>query len=236
MNTPWSTLPICHGPAITPQRSITVRQPVGRGVLGHQQLGRELRRAVERARALEREVLGDAGADAPGTGCSASSSKRVSASRKRSALERGDRIDAAGREEDHLRAVAARELEAVVGADQVGCDDVVRRAVDAGHAPTARPSTRRSRRPGRAPRRSSGARARRRGRTRRPPARRRGRLSSEPRRLRLSSATSSQSGWRSASPTQRFAPTKPAPPVMRTRFTGSRIGAEAAGRSRWAQA
>ena len=27
VNTPWSTLPICQGPAITPQRSITAGTP-----------------------------------------------------------------------------------------------------------------------------------------------------------------------------------------------------------------
>ena len=49
-----------------------------------------------------------------------------------------------------------------------------------------------------------------------PAASSRGRLSSEPRRWRLSSAISSQSGWRSASAVATLAPTKPAPPVIRT--------------------
>ncbi len=112
VKTPWSTLPICHGPAITPQRSIVARRLEGVGVLGEQQLGGELRRAVEGARAGEREVLGDPVLAAPASGCSASSSKRVSASRRRSSARR-DGIDAAGREEDNCapsRRASSRQL------------------------------------------------------------------------------------------------------------------------------
>src|SRR4051812_34808139 len=50
-----------------------------------------------------------------------------------------------------------------------------------------------------------------------PAPRRRGRLSSLPRRLRLSKATTSAPGLRSASAIAMFAPTKPAPPVTRMR-------------------
>ena len=53
MNTPWSTLPICHGPAITPQRSTDRAQPeVPRGTPSIRQLRRQLGRAVEGPRAV----------------------------------------------------------------------------------------------------------------------------------------------------------------------------------------
>ena len=62
---------------------------------------------------------------APANGCDASSTKRVSLLAQVELELRRDGIDAAGREEDHLRAVAAGELEAVVRAEQVRLHDEV---------------------------------------------------------------------------------------------------------------
>ena len=130
--------------------------------------------------------------------------------------QRRDRVDAARREEDELRAVAPRQLEAVVGADEVRSARRSRGRRRARPAPRARPSTRRSRRT--APTASEvgelphvavdelDA---------RPPAAA-ARFSSEPRRRRLSRATSSQSGCRSARRIPTLAPTNPAPPVTST--------------------
>ena len=58
MKTPWSTLPICHGPAITPQRSITAGTPWLAGT----PRSAARRRAWSRRRACarrQRELLGD---------------------------------------------------------------------------------------------------------------------------------------------------------------------------------
>ncbi len=70
--------------------------------------------------------------EAPGNGCSVPSSNRVSVSPSTSDSRGGDRIDAARREEDDVRAAAPGELEAVVGADQVRTDQIVRAAVVSG--------------------------------------------------------------------------------------------------------
>ena len=91
------------------------------GVLANEQLGREFRRSVERPRALERERLAD-----PGRGrARRRAARRACEARlvlaQREPLLRRDRVHAAGREEDHLRAVAARQLEAVVRADRFVC-------------------------------------------------------------------------------------------------------------------
>jgi hypothetical protein len=109
-------LPICHGPA----------------VLLDQQLGRELGGAVEGPVALHRKALGDA--------TLADARKRLRrgdleaplARLERDSLQRLDRVDAAGGEEQQERAPAARRLQAVIGALQVGGDQVARVAVETG--------------------------------------------------------------------------------------------------------
>ena len=109
VKTPWSTLPICHGPAITPQRLTTVRTPNVSAYSADEQLGRELRRAVERARALEREVLADAGGrHARQRLLGGELEARVCLLDADATRSARDGVDAARREEDHLRAVAAR--------------------------------------------------------------------------------------------------------------------------------
>ena len=180
VKTPWSTLPICQGPAITPQRSTTARRPNALAYSVIKQLGGELRRAVQRARPVEREglrdpVLGDARDRL--LRCELEACRAPLC--RRAALSGRDRIDAARREEDDLGAVASGQLEAVVRAEQVRADDVLRRAVDAGERGWLGGALDDARRPARAPvgRR---ARERRRGRTRhRPP---------QPRQVQLRSA------------------------------------------------
>jgi hypothetical protein len=49
------------------------------------------------------------------------------------ALLRGDRIDAARREEGHLRAMSRSEVEAVVGAHEVGLHHELTGALEPGH-------------------------------------------------------------------------------------------------------
>ncbi len=173
--------PSATGPAITPQRSITVAQPeVGR-VLGDQQLGGELGRPVERPRARRAE---SARRSRPPRRPRAAARRRArSGSRprsRRSAESARYGIDAAGREEDELGPVAARELEAVVGADEVGLERI---GGIAGHPDQRRGLGRAlDQRVDRLERRAARrGRARRRARTRTPAASSRGRLSSEPR-------------------------------------------------------
>ena len=178
-------------------------------------LGSQFRRAVERARALERESLGDAARG--GARATSWSSVELEAGRSRRAERRSEsrRVDAARREEDKLRALPAAELEARVRADEVRpyhavepaavgpCHDRRLRGAfddrvdwsDGAQVVATRtsPCTKLT-----------------------PPRRSRGRLSSEPRRWRLSNAVTSQPSWRAASPVARFAPIKPAPPVTST--------------------
>ena len=102
------------------------------GVLGEQQLGGELRGAVERARSRQREVLGD-----PVLGrarhrlLGLEREARLLLAQREPQLRR-DGIDAAGGEEDDVGAVAARELEAVVRADEVRLHDEVGARAHAG--------------------------------------------------------------------------------------------------------
>src|SRR5436305_2691403 len=102
-------------------------------VLLDQQLGRELGRAVERPRALEREFLGDA--------LRAHSADRLLGSELEAGLGLlqvqlhlgANRVDAAGREEDHEGAVPSGQRQAVVSAGEVGLDEVAGIAVDPAH-------------------------------------------------------------------------------------------------------
>jgi hypothetical protein len=94
-------------------------------VLRQQELGGELRRPVQRARPLEREVLGDTVLGGAGEGLLGLEREARVLLAQPQGRQRRDWIDAAGREEDHLRAVAAGELEAVVGPEQVRLHDVV---------------------------------------------------------------------------------------------------------------
>ena len=105
----------------------------GRPVLLDQELGGELRRPVERPRALQREVLGD-----PGRGDAAHGLPGGQLEAGRGLLETQvhlgrHRVDPAGREEDEEGGVAPRQLEAVVGAGEVRVDEVAGVAVDAAH-------------------------------------------------------------------------------------------------------
>ena len=174
--------------------------------------------ASSRRRASGRPSSGKSSAmpavETPGTVCSARARSESRSPRAR--RSRAPAPDRRGWSRGRRRcAVAPRQFEAVVGADQVRLDEVVRAAVEAGH----------DRRLGRALdervdladcEQIIQARARRRGAKRTPAPRRRGRFSSEPRRLRLSSTEISHSGWRVTRPMARLAPTKPAPPVIRT--------------------
>jgi hypothetical protein len=106
------------------------RYPMRLLVLGHEQLSRQLRGAVERASAGQREGLRDAG-------CRSARQRLLVAPRVAGVallpperLERRHGIDAAGGQEDHLRTAPRRQLEAVVGAHQVGVEDEARVASD----------------------------------------------------------------------------------------------------------
>ena len=79
VNTPWSTFPICQGPAITPQRSIDRCEAEDRPVLLDQELGGQLGRPVEGPRPGQGNSSAMPAADAPGRGWLATSSNRVSA-------------------------------------------------------------------------------------------------------------------------------------------------------------
>ena len=180
VNTPWSTLPICHGPG---DHAAAVHRPTGIVVLG-QQAARPP--ASSRRTACARPSSGKSSAipraEAPGSGWSSASSKRVSRSLEREG-GRGRPRDRRGwwRGRRPARRGGAAELEAVVGAEQVGVDDEVAAAVDARHhGRLGRALDERVERPGARPGRP--ARARRRARSRRRPSRRRSRLSSDPRR------------------------------------------------------
>ena len=86
-------------------------QAEGVGVLLDQQLGGELGRAVERARAGEREVLGDARRPGAGDGLLGGELEAGLGLLQLQLELRRDRVDAAGREEDDeglLRAAPAR--------------------------------------------------------------------------------------------------------------------------------
>jgi hypothetical protein len=108
-------------------------QPEGLGVLGDQELCRELRRAVQRAGAVEREALGDPVRGGPGHRLLGGQLEARLALRVGQAVQPGDRVDAARRQEDELGAVAGRLLQAVVGAHQVRVHDEAGGAVGAGH-------------------------------------------------------------------------------------------------------
>ena len=108
-------------------------QAEGGPVLLDQQLGGELGRAVERARALQRKVLGDARrGDARDVLFGCDLEPRLGLLQRQLDLRR-DRVDAAGREEEEEGAGAARLLEAVVSAGEVRVDEVGGVAVDAAH-------------------------------------------------------------------------------------------------------
>ena len=131
---------------------------------------------------VEREVLGDPGRRDAGDRLLGGDLEAGLRLLQRQLDLRRDRVDAAGREEDDEGAVAAGQLEAVVGAGEVGVDEVAGVAVDAAH----------HRGLGRAldqRRRARGSRGQvvglahvAAGRTRPRPPRSRGRFSSEPRR------------------------------------------------------
>ena len=99
-------------------------QPEGIGVLLDQVLGGELGGAVERAGAGHRERLGDA--CRPGAGDRLGLGElEAGLSLLESQLQlRGDRVDAAGGEEDEEGILGPGALEAVEGAEQVGLDRV----------------------------------------------------------------------------------------------------------------
>src|SRR3954470_5728164 len=93
-------------------------------VLLDQQLGRELGGAVERPRALEREVLGDALRTHPPHRLLAGDLEAGLGLLQVQLHLRRNRVDATGREEDHEGAVAPSQLQAVIGASEVGLDEV----------------------------------------------------------------------------------------------------------------
>jgi hypothetical protein len=95
------------------------------GVLANEQLGREFRRSVQRSRSLERERLADPRRRRAGYGLLVGQREPRRLLAQHELLLGRDRIDAAGGDEHHLGAVAARQLEAVVGADQVRLHDIV---------------------------------------------------------------------------------------------------------------
>jgi hypothetical protein len=107
------------------------REAERRRVLLDQMLGRELRRPVERARAVERERLGDTLRRQPGNRLMLGEPEARLRLLEARRAETGDGVDAARREEDELRVVLPAELEAREGAEQVRADEVVERAVDA---------------------------------------------------------------------------------------------------------
>ena len=155
--------------------------------------------------------------ETPGSGCSAAELEPRVGLLERQAAKARHRVDPARRQEHQLGAVAAGELETVVGAEQVRSHDVVGAAVEPGergwlgralHSASTDPALSRSSSTRTSP--CSNA---------TPASRSRGRFSSAPRRWRLSSAAMSQSGWRSASPIATLAPMNPAPPVTSTRIS-----------------
>ncbi len=151
-------------------------------VLLDQQLGGELGGAVEGAGAVEREVLGDARRRDPGDRLLGGDLEAGLAPPPALSSTCGrDRVDAAGREEDDEGAVAAGQLEAVVGAGQVGVDEVAGVAVDAAHHRGLGRALDQGRDP-RQPRQVGGLAHVAARRTRPRPPRSRGRFSSEPRR------------------------------------------------------
>ena len=85
MKTPWSTLPICHGPAITPQRSIVARTPK----LSAYSVSSSSAASFVAPYSVRAPSSGKSSAmpcaEAPATACSGSSAKRVSCSLSRSA-------------------------------------------------------------------------------------------------------------------------------------------------------
>ena len=191
------------------------------GVLGQQQLGGELRGAVERARAGRAGTPRRSRADAPGRLLGELEARLVLAQRER----------AAARAIGYTRLVErkitcapwrAGELEAVVGAEQVRVHDEVATAVEPGqHRRLGRALDERVELADvdagrRAARTSPWTNAT-------PASRSRGRLSSEPRRLSESSAVTCQSGWRRASAQATLAPTNPAPPVTVRRMSVDRL-------------
>ena len=84
MKTPWSTLPICHGPAITPQRSIVARTPKPSAY----SVSSSSAASFVAPYSVRAPSSGKSSAipcsDAPATGCTASSAKRVASSRSAS--------------------------------------------------------------------------------------------------------------------------------------------------------
>ncbi len=191
-------------------------QPEGVAVLLDQQLGGELGGAVQRAGAGEREVLGDPGRRGAGHGCVGGELETGLGLHQRQRPQRGHGIDAAGREKHQVGALAAGQLQAVVGAEQVGLHHVLGRPSNPASAEgSAEHSTRAS--TSRAARGGHRACARRRGEaSRRRPAG--GAGSARAAAPEVVEGGDRPVGMARASPSATLAPMKPAPPVTSTRI------------------
>ena len=107
-------------------------EPVHLAILDHEQLGAQLRGSVQRARALQREVLGDTAGRCSGHRLivvELETQRRIMEAQR---VDRGGRVDATRRKEQDVRAVSPGELQAVHCAVEVGAHDITRRGRVAG--------------------------------------------------------------------------------------------------------